>query len=205
MATPIIVHPVDPSVRILPAPGFPHYYVDELGGVWTLREKRPGADWRNGGWVIGDTLRPLNPSATKDGYLFLQLIGPTGKKNPHVRVSRLVLTAFVGPPPAPGRRYHAAHDDGDRKNNRLDNLRWATPADNEKDKIRHGTKQCGEQHYKTKLTAEQVQEIRRLKGRMPPGAVAKMYSVSPGNIDFIWKGQSWRSLPWEGDCPVAGT
>ena len=48
----------------------------------------------------------------------------------------LVVLAFLGPPPFPGA--HAAHFDGDKLNNRLSNLRWASPAENEADKRRHG-------------------------------------------------------------------
>lgn len=54
----------------------------------------------------------------------------------HRKVHRLVLDAFVGPPP-PG--HQAAHRDGDRSNNRVGNLCWLTPADNCADKLRHGT------------------------------------------------------------------
>jgi hypothetical protein len=31
------------------------------------------------------------------------------------------------------------HDDNNRQNNRLSNLRWGTHAENERDKIKHGT------------------------------------------------------------------
>jgi hypothetical protein len=52
------------------------------------------------------------------------------------RVHRLVLEAFVGPCPE---GMVGCHNDGDPLNNRLDNLRWDTPSNNERDKWVHGT------------------------------------------------------------------
>jgi hypothetical protein len=51
-------------------------------------------------------------------------------------VHRLVLKAFVGPCPE---GMEGCHWDGDACNNKLDNLRWATHAENVEDSIRHGT------------------------------------------------------------------
>lgn len=34
---------------------------------------------------------------------------------------------------------HACHNDGDKLNNSLPNLRWDTPSENEQDKVRSGT------------------------------------------------------------------
>ena len=52
-------------------------------------------------------------------------------------VHRLVLEAFVGPCPTGMESCH--FPDRNPANNKLDNLRWATHAENENDKIVHGT------------------------------------------------------------------
>lgn len=70
--------------------------------------------------------------------------GPAGKQYLHVslgsansrKVHRLVLLAFVGPCP-PG--MEACHNNGDRFDNRLSNLRWDTRSANNLDKNAHGT------------------------------------------------------------------
>ena len=51
------------------------------------------------------------------------------------RVHRLVLEAFVGPCP-PG--MVACHANDDASDNRLENLRWDTPRENNLDKVRNG-------------------------------------------------------------------
>lgn len=50
-------------------------------------------------------------------------------------IHQLVLETFVGPRP---NKNIACHNDGDPLNNRLDNLRWDTPANNLHDMVRHG-------------------------------------------------------------------
>lgn len=51
------------------------------------------------------------------------------------QIHRLVLEAFVGPCP-PG--LECCHNDGDRTNNRLENLRWDTRSANQLDAVVHG-------------------------------------------------------------------
>lgn len=52
-----------------------------------------------------------------------------------IRISRLVLTAFVGPPPD---GMEGCHNDGDVSNNHHTNLRWDTHKENCLDIVRHG-------------------------------------------------------------------
>jgi hypothetical protein len=55
-----------------------------------------------------------------------------------ITVHRLVMQAFVGPPPE---GLEVRHLDGDRTNNRLSNLRYGTASENMQDRIRHGNNQ----------------------------------------------------------------
>lgn len=52
------------------------------------------------------------------------------------RVHRLVLEAFRGPQPD---GMEGCHNDGNPTNNRLNNLRWDTQSENQRDSVRHGT------------------------------------------------------------------
>lgn len=75
--------------------------------------------------------RVLAPQKQPAGYLHVVL----GRGNQWL-VHRLVMWAFVGPCPD---GHQVAHNDGDRHNNVLSNLRYATPKENQSDKHRHGT------------------------------------------------------------------
>lgn len=50
-------------------------------------------------------------------------------------IHRLVLEAFVGPCPD---GMEALHSDGNKTNNNVDNLRWGTPSENNRDIVKHG-------------------------------------------------------------------
>lgn len=52
-------------------------------------------------------------------------------------IHRLVALVFIGP--RPSTRHNVAHRDGNRSNNRVENLRWVTQHENEQDKIAHAT------------------------------------------------------------------
>lgn len=70
------------------------------------------------------------------------------------RVHTLVLEAFAGLCPD---GLEACHNDGNPSNNRLENLRWDTHRNNERDKIRHGTLVIPTNKF---LTPEDMRAIR---------------------------------------------
>ena len=109
--------------------GFPGYRVDAEGAVLSEWEgKKGGQSHRTGNW------RRLNPGVDKLGYHRVVLYRD-GK--PFTRyVHRLVLEAFVGPC-SDGKQ--CRHLDSDPRNNRLDNLCWGTPAENQADRFTAGT------------------------------------------------------------------
>lgn len=76
--------------------------------------------------------KTLTPTLAVTGYYHIDL----GRDGVRWLVHRLVLTAFVGVAP-PGAE--CCHNDGNRANNRLENLRWDTHTANMYDKQRHGT------------------------------------------------------------------
>ncbi len=82
-----------------------------------------------------------SPAANDRGYFHVGL--HSGAKQQRLYVHRLVLEAFVGPCPA---GMEGCHNDGDRANNRLDNLRWDTSKNNHADRLEHGTDTRGEKN-----------------------------------------------------------
>jgi len=168
-------------------PGFRNYKVSNLGRV------RSKPRWvRNGEkglrLVRG---RILKPHKLRSGYL---LVAPykNYKRRPRL-VHRLVLEAFVGPCPKGHEARH--YPNQDRTNNRLSNLSWATPKTNANDRIENGTTYIGEANSQTKLTEKKVKLIVKLRKKgYSQRQIARRLEVSPGTIEAILSGKTWRWL-----------
>lgn len=136
----------------------------------------------------------LKPRVTRHGYLRYNL--SKHRRYWHVTAHRLVAIAFIGPPPFP--RAHVAHFDGDKMNNHVSNLRWASHAENQADKKRHGRVRGappGEQHPMAKLTTDVVTEMRRLSSSgMSFKAVAKQFSVAYLTAYDAIVGNTWKTV-----------
>ena len=87
----------------------------------------------------------------------------------------------------------AAHNDGNPTNNVVENLRWATPSENTRDRFKHGTGMAGEQNVKAVLTWHDVLKIRASKKAVP--ALAAEFGVSRTTISNIRLGKTWRDDP----------
>lgn len=106
-------------------------------------------------------------------------------------VHRIVLEAFSGSEPG----NDACHNDGNRANNALSNLRWDTRSNNHADKLLHGTMANGEKARAARLTAAQVIAIRtRLSHGEEQQAMASMFSVSQPTISDISTRRTWKHI-----------
>ena len=102
---------------------------------------------------------------------------------------KAVLEAFVGPRP---KGMEACHNNGDPFDNKVTNLRWDTPRNNQLDRIKHGTSNRGEQCAAAKLTEAQVRAIRadtRLQRE-----IAAEYGVRENTISRIKSGKRWAHI-----------
>ena len=105
---------------------------------------------------------------------------------------RLVLFAFHGPPPE---GTVGTHINGIPTDNRLSNLRWATQTVNIDDARKHGTLQQGEGHYRAKLTADKVREIRDArKSGEPYKDIARRFGVSKATACRAAKRRAWAHV-----------
>jgi len=75
-----------------------------------------------------------------------------------------------------------------------DHLELGTVAENNKDMVRDGTSCRGARNGQTKLTAEQVQDIRRREGEFQY-SLAKEFGVSQALVGLIRSGKRWSHLP----------
>jgi len=109
------------------------------------------------------------------------------------RVHRLVAQEFLGEPPFQGAVL--AHNDGDRLNNRADNIRWASLEENQEDRRRHGTKTCGSAVKCAKLHETDIPKIReRLQRGETCVDIAQSLSVSTSTISLIQRDKIWRHV-----------
>lgn len=105
-------------------------------------------------------------------------------------VHTLAMEAFVGPRPD---GQEVRHLDGNPRNNRLDNLAYGTSAENKADAERHGSLAHGERSGQSKLTAEQVEQIRaRLADGESQESVASDYGVTQSHVSRIHRRVNWR-------------
>ena len=105
-------------------------------------------------------------------------------------VHTLVLEAFAGPRPE---GHQAAHLDGNRTHNVRDNLAWVTASENEAHKVLHGTKAAGERQGNSKITWEQVREIRTLAAiGLSYRLIGNRFGIGKRTVADIVVGISWK-------------
>lgn len=151
-----------PSERWRDIPGYEgQYKVSDLGHVKSLsrRVKVQGGTRSVQGCILKIVQRP-------DGYCVV------GVEKGMVRLHRLVLLAFIGPCP---KGQECRHLDGNRQNNRLNNLKWGTRSENAQDRLRHGYK------------STQCKPVRCSDGRVfeSASAAARDIGTSQGNISNV--------------------
>jgi len=136
----------------------------------------------------------LKPGVNKNGIKNVNLCYESRPKS--YTIHRLVALAFLGDPPT--ERHVVAHNDGNPSNNRLANLRWATPAENSFDQVKHGTQKGKHHGRKSTLTEEQVIAIRA--DHRPSSVIGPEYGIHPGTVTQIRRRETYKYIPpREGD------
>ena len=127
----------------------------------------------------GRVLRPGRNS--KSGHVYVML-GHGAAGSP---VHQLIARTFLGPVP---NGCEVCHNDGDPRNNTVENLRYDTRSENIKDVVRQGRPW-------RKLNDKDVREIREMLGRGCTGAeIARAFSVSPNCVSCIKTGRTFAWL-----------
>ena len=173
------------------------YQVSNLGRVRSFWTKCTGYHAKNKPFVSNTVQRMIPPKFLPTGYAQVQLY-PDGTEK-HKYIHRLVLEAFVGPCP---QGMEACHNDGDRKNNSVDNLRWDTKRGNMADAVKMGhmhgggENHChGENHHFASLSNKQVLKIRQLaSGGVRNIDIAKRFNITGALVWKIVSRYSWKRL-----------
>lgn len=93
-----------------------------------------------------------------------------------------------------GEKSQVAHSCGNPACVNPRHLRWATRQENEADKLIHGTDNRGAKHGMSKLTDDNVREIRALKGVMRQRDIAARFSIAQGTVSEIQAGKRWTHI-----------
>ena len=151
--------------------GFPKYLVSNEGRVHGPRKML--TPWLN-------------------GYGYRQVTLHRDGQRKYAVLSRIVLSAFVGDAPT---SMHAEHLDGDKENNCLSNLRWATPLENIRRKQEHGTTARGERNGNSKINEGTAREVKRLLASGGTSlSISKTLGVPVTVVDQIRQGRTWGWL-----------
>lgn len=138
--------------------------------------------------------RLLIPWVNK-GYLWVRL-GARSKRAVH----EIVLTTFAGPKPNGA---EACHCNGNRADNRRENLRWDSHAANMADAIAHGRTNRGERHPASRLTDDAVILARaEYRSGATVRKIAHCLGVAEQAVADAIRGKSWVHLP--GAVPLRG-
>jgi hypothetical protein len=155
------------------------YQISNLGRVWSIRSNKI-----------------MKTPIGNHGYPVVNLTGKGSKQQTRC-VHELVLTAFVKPCPE---GMEACHGELGRACPYLSNLSWGTRSKNNgEDKLRDGKHNRGERQGQSKLTGEQVLEIRE---RYVPYEVTMQQLADEYGVSLA---QIWRiihELEWAYEKPL---
>jgi hypothetical protein len=162
--------------------------------IWRTIERWPRYEVSNHGRILSHWWNPprlLKPSPDLQGRLRITVTDEDrNHKTPRVHV--LVAQLFLGPKPE---GLEINHKDGIYTNNRDDNLEYCTSERNEEHALEHGLKPHGERVGTSKLTEDQVRQIRRIYPSVKSSRqVARMFGVTKTTILRVVNRHRWKHV-----------
>lgn len=148
---------------------------------------------RDNGEVVGVSGKVLKPVLTNNGYHGVSL-KVNGKFHPY-RIHRLVAEAFI---PNPENKPEVNHINGNKTDNRVENLEWVTSQENQLHATRILAKCVGEEHGMAKITESQARQICELfeKGYQNK-KISQMLGLPIGTVAPIRLGNTWQHIACE--------
>lgn len=162
-----------PTVKAI----YKDYLVDTFGNVYSAKRDK----------II--KLRKLN----RVGYhcYSLSIDGVKYSK----RANRLVAEAFI---PNPKNLPYVCHENGNKIDNRVENLRWDTAKNNSLDRHKHGTipDQKGSKNYAAKYNEKQIKLWRMLKQHFnwSNKKIAEIFKIPYPSVVCIVSKVNWKHI-----------
>ncbi len=163
-------------------PIYKDYLGDKNGNVYSLKP------YRNNN-PLPDKPRLMKLQIyTDSGYLYVPLYigGGIVKK---IKIHRFILECYIGKSP---KGMQACHNDGNKENNKLENLRWDTHENNVKDRIKHGSNLSGEKNPRSKFNIKEIKYIRSTD--ISTIELLKKYKVHYSTINRIRKYITYKDI-----------
>lgn len=102
-------------------------------------------------------------------------------------VHKLVALHFID---NPDNKKTINHKNGDKADNTVDNLEWSTYRENMNHAVENKISACGERNGRSKLTLEQVNEVK--SSIESTDTLKTKYNVSKNTINRIKSGKGWK-------------
>jgi len=131
--------------------------------------------------------RILKPITHTNGYHHVNIYRGGARKK--ILVHRLVMLAFVGESDL-----QVNHVNGDKTDNRLENLEYCTAVENHQHASDTGLKAKGERHGRSKLTRACVERIKYGHQGMIQKDIAKIYGIHRTLVGCIRSGKYWSEV-----------
>lgn len=174
---------MDPDVEYLAIEGCPNYKVGMDGSVWSNNRRGRKTGRFSNRW------KKLWGGRNSAGYPGVVISG-----RGHCLVHHLVAEAFIGPRPE---NLEIRHLDGNRQNNRVDNLAYGTKSENCADSAKHGTISFGKGkgNPNAKLTEHEAREIVQLStSGMSNAEICKRLGRPDGTVRSVLSGKTWSHV-----------
>lgn len=157
--------------------GFPKYQISNLGRVRSLKFREP---------------RSILIQSGENGYFYVCFYS---RGKPKVKdLHRIVAIHFVSNPHS---KKQVNHINGNKLDNRAENLEWVTPSENQQHSIRIGLRNDrGEESINSKLTKEQVLDMRKIyqEENITYLELSKRFGVHKDYVGLIINKKRWAHI-----------
>lgn len=110
----------------------------------------------------------------------------------YYKVHQLVARAFI---PNPDNKREVNHIDGNKHNNKVDNLEWVTSKENKEHNHKLGITRIGERHQNSILNEDTVKQIKlMLKDGISQTVIARHFNLKTYMVNNIKRENTWKYL-----------